>query len=46
VQVAVAGRPNLYRRFAGPEFLEDHPAADIAAERANFVQSLAPAQLP
>jgi hypothetical protein len=46
VQVTVAGRPNLYRRFAGPEFLEDHPAAGIAAARANFVQSLAPAQLP
>lgn len=46
VQVAVAGRPNLYRRFAGPEFLEDHQAARIEAGRANFVQSLAPAQLP
>jgi hypothetical protein len=46
VQVAAAGRPSLYGRFAGPEFLEDHPAASIAAQRANFVQSLAPTQLP
>jgi hypothetical protein len=46
VQVAATGRPNLYRRFAGPDLLEDHPAAGIAAQRANFVQSLAPAQLP
>jgi hypothetical protein len=46
VQMAAAGRPNLYRRFAGPELLEDHPAASIAAQRANLVQSLAPAQLP
>jgi hypothetical protein len=46
VQVAAAGRANLYRRFAGPEFLEYHPAPGIAAQRATFVQSLAPAQLP
>jgi len=46
VQVAAAGRTSLYRRFAGPEFLEDHPAADVSAQRAIFVQSLAPAQMP
>jgi hypothetical protein len=46
VQVAAAGLPNLYRRFAGPEFLEDHPAAGIATQRVNFVQNLAPTQLP
>jgi hypothetical protein len=46
VQVIALGRPSLYRRFAGPEFLEDHPAANVAAQRANFVQGLAPAQLP
>jgi hypothetical protein len=46
VQVAATGRASLYRRFAGPEFLEDHPAAGIALQRAIFVQSLAPAQLP
>jgi hypothetical protein len=46
VQVTAAGRTNLYRRFAGPDFLEDHPAVSIAAQRANFVQSLAPTQLP
>jgi len=46
VQVAAAGRASLYRRFAGPEFIEGHPAAGIAAQRANFIQSLAPAELP
>jgi hypothetical protein len=46
VQVATAGRANVYRRFAGPDFLEDHMAADIAAQRTNFVQNLAPAQWP
>jgi hypothetical protein len=46
VQVAAAGRENFYRRFAGPELLEDHPAAGISSQRANFVQSLAPAQWP
>ena len=45
VQVA-AGRPSGYRRFAGPELLEDHSAAGIAAQRENFVQSLPPVQLP
>jgi hypothetical protein len=46
VQVAAAGRASLYRRFVGPEFLEDHPAAGTAAQRANFIQSLAPAEMP
>jgi hypothetical protein len=46
VQVAATGRANLYRRFAGPEFLEDHPSASIAEQRANFVLNLSPAQLP
>lgn len=46
VQVAPTGRANLYRCFAGPEFLEDHRAAGIATQRVNFVQNLAPAQLP
>jgi len=46
VQVAAAGRPGLYRRFAGPEFLEDHPATAFATRRANLLQGLAPAQLP
>ena len=46
VQVAAAGRPNLYRRFAGRDLLEDHPAASIAAQRVNLLLSLVPAQLP
>jgi hypothetical protein len=46
VKVAAAGQARLYSRFAGPEFLEDHPAPGIAAQRANFMQSLAPAELP
>jgi hypothetical protein len=46
VQMAATGRASIYRRFAGPEFLEDHPAASVAAQRASFMQSLAPAQLP
>ncbi|HEY1986874.1 MAG TPA: cytochrome P460 family protein [Terracidiphilus sp.] len=46
VQVAAAGRPSLYKRFEGPEFLEDHPPAAFAAQRANLLQGLAPVQLP
>jgi hypothetical protein len=46
VQVAAAGRASLYRRFAGPEFIEDLPAAGIVAQRTSFIQSLAPAELP
>jgi hypothetical protein len=46
VQVAPEGRPSLYRHFAGPEYLEDHPAAVFAGQRANLLQSLVPAQLP
>jgi hypothetical protein len=46
VQVASAGRTNVYRRFAGSEFLEDHSAAGIAAQRTAFVQGLAPTQWP
>jgi hypothetical protein len=46
LQVVAAGRGSLYKRFSGPEFLEDHPAAVLAAQRANFVQGLVPAQLP
>jgi len=37
---------SLYRRFAGPEFIEDLPAAGIVAQRTSFIQSLAPAELP
>ncbi len=46
VQVEAVGRSSLYRRFAGPQFLEDHPAAAFAAQRANLLQGLPPAQLP
>jgi hypothetical protein len=45
VQVAT-GQTIGYRRFAGKELLEDHPAASVAAQRTNFVLRLSPVQLP
>ncbi|HEY6770351.1 MAG TPA: cytochrome P460 family protein [Candidatus Sulfotelmatobacter sp.] len=45
VQVAASGRTSSYRRFAGTELIEDHPAAGAAEQRASFVLSLAPARL-
>jgi hypothetical protein len=35
-----------YRRFAGKELVEDHPAASVAAQRTNFVLGLTPVRLP
>jgi hypothetical protein len=46
VQVAAAGQTNSYRRFAGADLTEDHPAAAAAAQRTSFVLGLAPAVLP
>jgi hypothetical protein len=45
VQVASPGQPS-YRRFAGKGFVEDHPAASVAAQRTNFMLGLTPARLP
>ena len=46
VQVAAAGQTNSYRRFAGTDLIEDHPAASAAAQRTSFVLGLTPARLP
>jgi hypothetical protein len=46
VEVAAAGQTSTYRRFAGTGLMEDHPAANAAAQRTSFVLGLAPAQLP
>jgi len=46
VQVAAAGQTISYRRFAGKEAVEDHPAASVAAQRTNFMLGLTPARLP
>jgi mono/diheme cytochrome c family protein len=35
-----------YRRFAGKEFVEDHLAASVAAQRTTFMLGLTPARLP
>jgi hypothetical protein len=45
VQVAT-GQTISYRRFAGKEFVEDHPAASVAAQRTTFMLGLTPARLP
>ena len=46
VEVMAAGRTSSYRRFAGTGLMEDHPAADAAAQRISFVLGLAPTWLP
>jgi Cytochrome P460 len=45
VQVS-AGPSNSYRRFAGANLDEDHPPANVTAERTNFILGLKPAKLP
>jgi hypothetical protein len=45
VQVS-AGPSNSYRRFAGASPDEDHPPANVMAERTNFILSLTPVKLP
>jgi hypothetical protein len=35
-----------YRRFAGKELVEDHPAASVAAQRPSFMLGLTPVRLP
>lgn len=46
VQVASAGQPNRYWRFAGADLTEDHPAASAGAQRTSFILGLTPARLP
>lgn len=46
VQVGATGKASGYRRFAGPELAEEHPAASEAAQRTRFVLGLIPARLP
>jgi len=45
VQIAGNAKPG-YRRFDGPAFVEDHPAAAIAAQRMKFISNLPPALMP
>jgi hypothetical protein len=46
VQVAAAAQMTSYRRFAGRDLAEDSVPGSVAAQRMNFLLSLAPAQLP
>jgi mono/diheme cytochrome c family protein len=40
------GQTISYRRFAGKELVEEHPAASVAAQRTSFMLGLTPARLP
>ena len=46
VHVAAAAQMTSYRRFAGRDLAEDSVPGSVAAQRTNFLLSLAPAQLP
>jgi mono/diheme cytochrome c family protein len=46
VQVAAAGQTISYRRFAGKELAEEHPAANVLAQRTSFMLGLTPVRLP
>jgi hypothetical protein len=46
VEVAAAGRPAAYRRFAGAGLAEDPSAGIAAADRTAFILALPPARLP
>jgi mono/diheme cytochrome c family protein len=46
VQVAATGQTISYRRFAGKELVEEHPASSVAANRTSFMLGLTPARLP
>ena len=46
VQVAATGQTISYRRFAGNELVEEHPATSVAANRTSFMLGLTPARLP
>jgi hypothetical protein len=44
--IATYGPRTAYRRFAGAELIEDHPANPAAAERVKFIVGLPAARLP
>jgi hypothetical protein len=46
IQTAAPNQPSTYRHFTGPTLTEDHPTANTAAQRTNFIQTQAPAWLP
>ena len=46
IQVAPSPNATSYRRFAGAGLIEDRPTSATAAQRASFILSLTPAQLP
>jgi hypothetical protein len=46
VEVAAAGKPAAYRRFAGTGLVADQPAANAVTERTAFILALPPARLP
>jgi hypothetical protein len=46
VQVAAAAQMTSYRRFAGKDLAEDSVPGSVAAQRTNFLLTLAPARLP
>jgi len=46
VHVAAAAQMTSYRRFAGRDLAEDSVPGSVAAERTNFLMTLAPARLP
>jgi hypothetical protein len=46
VEVAASLQNSAYRRFAGPDLAEEHPPADLAAQRTNHLLALPPVILP
>jgi mono/diheme cytochrome c family protein len=46
IQVAASPNATSYRRFAGAGLIEERPTSATAAQRASFILSLTPAQLP
>lgn len=46
VQIGASGSPGVYRRYAGAELAEEHPAAADAEQRREFLVNLRPVQLP
>lgn len=46
VQVEPTAETDGYRRFTGTSLIEDHPAANLAAQRSEFILNLAPVRLP
>jgi hypothetical protein len=46
VQIGVAGQASSYRRFAGAELAEEHPAVNDSEQKTHFIEALMPARLP